>query len=191
MFLECLPSISWWAFLIQNKNEPLFVNHTFQKQCALSQFHISSSNTPFHKLSIPIDGSSKKGLYKDVKISNETNWQKQIWKNIQTAYKSAPFFIYYDYKILPLFEKKYHFLYEFNLDAFEMVKQCIKYSFPQMISKEDRAYQPLLFLDQLKYPQVFDDKNGFIANLSILDLIFNLGPQTIEYLEKISLKYEV
>lgn len=181
MFLNCLPNISWWIQFLKEK-PTLNLGHTFQKQCELSQFIISSANSPRHKLSVPIDKNTKRALFKDVRISNHEKWQKELWKNITTAYKSAPFFMYYDYKIEPLFSKNYDFLFDFNREAIEVFMGCLKINLELKYSEEPIFYQETKLYEIQNYPQVFDTQHGFISNLSIIDLIMNIGPESLDYL---------
>jgi hypothetical protein len=167
------------------KEKPtLNIGHTFQKQCELSQFLITSANSSRHKLSIPIDKSTKRFFVKDVRISNNENWQDELWKNITTAYKSSPFFIYYDFKIEPLFTKEYDFLFDFNREAIEIFMGCLKTDCELKFSEEPIFYKETEFYETKSYPQVFDNLHGFTPNLSILDLIMNIGPESSDYLQQ-------
>ncbi len=154
-------------------------------------------------LSIPVVKATNKKIYtKDVRISYDTNWQKLHQKGIESAYKSSPFYEYYIDDIAPVFLKKWNYLLDLNMhinevicdileienrltltDDFIPVNQSDYLDLRNSIhpkpskSKEDNHFVPL------PYTQVFSDKLGFISNLSILDLIFNKGNESIVYLE--------
>ncbi|WP_372754741.1 WbqC family protein [Labilibaculum sp.] len=154
-------------------------------------------------LSIPVvKATNKKVLTKDVQIAYDTNWQKLHWKGIEAAYKSSPFYEYYIDDFEQFFKQKWTSLLEFNNAIqqviFEIleVEPNIQFSadfidfgnpsfddYREIIHpKPQKSGTDNLFTPD-KYTQVFGDKYGFIANLSILDLIFNLGPDSLTYLE--------
>ena len=148
-------------------------------------------------LNIPVIHTQKnRQKYRDVKIFNEDKWQDQHWKSLLSAYSTSPFFEYYEDDIKPLFKTKTDTILEFNLKCFETICDCLQLELH--ITKND-VYQKDLegvtdfrYLVNAKkafhkpfepYTQVFQDKHGFINNLSILDLLFNEGPNAINYLE--------
>jgi hypothetical protein len=154
-------------------------------------------------LSIPVvKASQKKILTKDVQISYDTNWQKLHWKGIGAAYKSSPFYEYYIDDFEPFFTKKWQSLLEFNhaiqqeIVGILEIEPHIQFSddFIDFGQPEYDDYRELIHPKSQKskvkhsfkpdgYTQVFGDKYGFMENLSILDLIFNLGPDSLSYLE--------
>jgi hypothetical protein len=148
-------------------------------------------------LSIPIKHLGKIGhqYYQKVEIENSFTWQKQHWKSIQSAYRSSPYFEFYEDDLAVLYKTKFSSLYAFNKAYFELLLKLlgweltvqytgsyetipaatdIRAQIEQKNSKTDLA---------LKYTQVFEDKNGFIPNLSIIDLLFNEGPNTLTLLK--------
>ncbi len=181
MFLECIGSIGYWEKFIQ-KPSPFNLNHTFQKQSALSQFSICGPNGLI-KLSIPTKKATRRGPYSKVEIDYSSKWQSEHWKSIENAYIKSPFFIYYDYKIEPIFKKQYRYLCDFNIAMTLAVKNVLRLNEIGEITQGDAIFYDELASDFTRvYPQVYDDKNDFIPNLSILDLLFNLGPETLDYL---------
>src|SRR5690606_521944 len=133
---------------------------------------------------------------KNIQISNDTNWQDLHWKSIKSAYSSSPFFEFYEHDIQPLFENEATNLMAFNFKCFEVVLECLQEKIPFETTTEfDKNPSYITDLRTLTdnrkeieqhfktYTQVFDDKHGFISNLSILDLIFNEGPNAMLYLE--------
>ncbi len=178
------------------KNEAIIIeqNEHFIKQTYRNRCSISGANGQID-LSIPLQKYTSKTLIRDIKISYEVQWQKQHWRSIVSAYNSSPYFMYYDYEIMPYFEKKNNYLFDLNLEILEKLNKLLKISKPFSLSEEftavndsqsDLRYKispkrkPEVLLKT--YSQVFDQKLGFIENLSILDLLFNKGPDSMMYL---------
>lgn len=178
------------------KNEAIIIeqNEHFIKQTYRNRCSISGANGQID-LSIPLQKYTSKTLIRDIKISYEVQWQKQHWRSIVSAYNSSPYFMYYDYEIMPYFEKKNNYLFDLNLEILEKLNKLLKISKPFSLSEEftavndsqsDLRYKispkrkPEVLLKT--YSQVFDQKLGFIENLSILDLLFNKGPDSMIHL---------
>lgn len=171
----------------------------YQKQTYRNRMYIYGANGKL-LLNIPIKHTGNKSQhqkYKEVKIENDFHWQKQHWKSLQAAYRTSPFFEYYEDEFQPLYSRKYDFLLDFNYDCFKVALDCLQletdYQKTQSYepnpasvidmrylvnakSKEDISWEP--------YTQVFQDKYGYINDLSIIDLIFNEGPNAVNYLER-------
>lgn len=148
-------------------------------------------------LTIPVVYSqNNRQLYKDILISNDENWQDLHWKSIQTAYSGSPFFEFYQDEFWPLFNKKQKYLMDFNFKCLEVIYDSLQMPFEfnetKVFDKAQPDYKDFRFLVESRkerelplqpYVQVFDNKHGFIPNLSILDLICNEGPNALMYLE--------
>ena len=190
------PSIASFVSIAKADNLTFEVCDNYQKQTYRNRMFIYGANGKI-PLTVPIIYSQKnRQLYKDIKISEDTNWQDLHWKSIQSAYSSSPFFEFYQDDFQPLFCKKYQYLLDFNFSCLEIVYDSLELPFEFETTK---LYQPNItdlldyrFLVENRkeqeqpfkpYVQVFDDKHGFIPNLSILDLIFNEGPNAMMYLE--------
>ena len=190
-----LAPISYYAILLQDPNCRIELHEHFIKQSIRNRCDIYGANGKL-RLSIPKQrkGSSKT-IIENLKISYRNNWQKQHWNTIESAYNSSPFFEYYKDDLKPFFEEKEEYLVNFNsklqnailsmLQQENMIKNTTEY-----LHKGDffdlRNYTWKL-KNQEKYDQVFMENQGFIPNLSILDLLFNLGPESIDYLHNIDL----
>jgi hypothetical protein len=190
-----LAPISYYAILLQDPNCRIELHEHFIKQSIRNRCNIYGANGKL-RLSIPKQrkGSSKT-IIENLKISYRNNWQKQHWNAIESAYNSSPFFEYYKDELKPFFEEKEEYLVNFNsklqnailsmLQQENMIKNTTEY-----LDKGDffdlRNYTWKL-KNQEKYDQVFMENQGFIPNLSILDLLFNLGPESIDYLHNIDL----
>ena len=167
----------------------------FQKQSYRNRCYIYNSNGK-QLLSIPVKHIIKEGRKKtkDTLVENDFPWQDQHFKSLKSAYRTSPFFDFLEEEIAPIFNKKYKYLQDVNIDTFLFVKDTLQLeqNFKTTTSYQtesgsedfrilaDRKHQPKKIVD--RYIQMFDDKHGFLPNLSILDLIFMEGPNALSYL---------
>jgi len=195
--------IQYYAHLRQSTN-PLvescehFIKQTYRNRC------IVATANGLMPLSLPIDKSnSEKSDIRDVKISDHGHWQHLHWNSIESAYNSSPFFEYYADDLRPFFEKKPGFLFDFNeeirVKICELLEIQGEVNYTREFIKEGETpadwqdfrgiIHPKKNLTDVDptfiskpYYQVFNHKFGFQPNLSILDLLFNMGPESILYL---------
>lgn len=177
-----LPPVSWFASVV--RGEPIFIeqHENYQKQTIRNRCTIDSPNGALC-LSIPIDRSTFTGgkcQMKDVKISTHSDWQRQHWYAIETTYFNSPFFEYLQDDFRPFYEREWTFLMDLN-EA--LIYKCIELlDFRPEIGRtaEYIGAAPFVQPEPLKpYYQVFQHKHGFIPDLSIIDLIFNMGNESI------------
>lgn len=194
------PPIIWMAYLHQKENISIDAKESYPKQTFRNRCQIATANGLMN-LSIPVKKpNGNQTLSQDIQIEYQEKWALQHWKSIKTAYESSPFFLYYQDEIEELLKKKYDSLIELNETIVKELKSLMnldiemKYTEgfapinPQNIDlRFDIHPKKNLKVKYPKYYQTFDDKLGFIPNLSILDLLFNLGPESILYLESINL----
>ena len=189
------PNIIYCSWLLV-QNKVFFGEDThFQKQTFRNRTEICGPNGRL-KLTIPIVHSKSRKHQKEneVLIANTTDWQKHHWKSICTAYRSSPFFEFYEADLAHFYEKKATHLMDFNLALIQKTMELIETPFSfEIVGWDEKKYQRMDFLINAKkmsndklghYTQVFENKNGFLGNLSILDVLFNLGPETPSYLKK-------
>jgi len=190
------PSISHYVAMANSDLVTFEMDDNFQKQTNRNRMYIYSPNG-IQLLNVPIKHSKTvHQKTKDVQIENDFDWQKQHFKSLEAAYRSSPFFEYFEDTIHPVFEKKHQFLMDLNLQTMEIVSNCLGFEFDYNETTEyffdvaDKTdFRPLVNgkkdVSQLaSYTQVFGDKHGFINNLSILDLLFNEGRYAFEYLKQ-------
>ena len=194
------PPISYFALLI-NYNKVL-VEHleTFPKQTFRNRCEILTGSG---KLNLVVPVSRPNGnhtLTRDIEICYRENWPAHHWKSIWSAYRSSPYFNYYVDLVHPLFMKKENSLSVLNRDILLLLCKIAgihtEFSFTDEYMKEPgditdyrRAFSPKKerhFYHYREYPQVFMHNSGFQNDLSILDLLFNLGPETKEYLKSLT-----
>jgi hypothetical protein len=195
------PSISHFAAIVQAEKVTFEMEDNFQKQTNRNRTYIYSPNG-IQLLNIPIKHSKiAHQKTKDIQIENDFDWQKQHFKSLEAAYRSSPFFEFFEDDLLPIFEKKHSFLMDLNLEVFDLITKClrmkIEYTATTEYVHEIKANEIIDFRylangkkDQSQfesYTQVFDDKFGFINNLSVLDLVFNEGKFALDYLKSQSL----
>ncbi|MQP53007.1 MULTISPECIES: WbqC family protein [unclassified Flavobacterium] len=190
------PSISHYIAMIQADSVTFEMEDNFQKQTNRNRMYIYSPNG-VQLLNIPVKHAFEKHQkYKDVRIENDFGWQKNHFKSLEAAYRTSPFFEYFEDDFRPLFEKKHEFLMDLNLEVFELVndslginietKKTIEF-FHEATNYTDFRHLVNGKKDTIKleeYTQVFNEKHGFLNNLSILDLLFNEGRYAVDYLKK-------
>lgn len=193
------PSISHYIAMAQAETITLEVEDNFQKQTNRNRMYIYSPNG-IQLLNVPVKHSNKiHQKTKDVKIENDFGWQKQHFKSLDAAYRSSPFFEYFEDDIMPIFEKKYEFLMDLNLDTMNLVSKCLR--MPLEFKETTEYFHVVADFNDFRnlangkkdstiiapYTQVFEEKYGFLNNLSTLDLLFNEGRYALDYLKKQSL----
>ena len=193
------PSITTFANIVQHdviwEAEDNYQKQTYRNRCYIS------TDQGRHMLSIPIQhvgGEQGRQKYKDVLLDNSYPWQRQHWRTLQTAYRTSPFFEFYEDDIAPLFNKKYTHLLDFNLKTIETVGDALQLNISnqrtdifELNPKEVIDARELvnakrsIHAETESYNQVFGERHGFISNLSILDLLFNEGTNVTSYLKRI------
>jgi len=192
------PSISHFAAIAQSDKLTFEMEDNFQKQTNRNRTYIYSPNG-VQLLNIPIKHSTvSHQKTKEIKIEQEFDWQKQHFKSMEAAYRSSPFFEYFEDDLLPIFQKKHTFLMDLNMEAFDIVCKCLRMKVEFETTTEyfhETNIQNTVDFRYLingkkdhsvfeTYTQVFDDKHGFLNNLSVLDLLFNEGKFAMDYLKK-------
>ena len=186
--------ISCWKQII-NSNILWDVHQNYIKQTFRNRTFIHSANG-LQILTIPVKHSKIKFSMLDAKIDNSIAWQKNHWRSIQSAYSSSPFFEFYRDSLERIYIKEYTYLTKFNFDLINLILEWTDIEMKSELSKSYKIqYKNRLDLrenienkkysssENIIYKQVFSDKNGFLNDLSIIDLIFNEGPNSISYLK--------
>ncbi|MDR1737335.1 MAG: WbqC family protein [Candidatus Symbiothrix sp.] len=189
-----LAPISYYMQLCRASETVIEQHDNYLKQTYRNRCVIASANG-LQTLSIPvIKPDSPKCLTRDIRISTHGDWQHRHWNAITSAYRSSPFFDYYEDAFRPFYEKKPLFLFDFNEDLRQLICRLldimpnISYS-TEYIRQTDADMSDLREAihpkkrenrsDFTEYYQVFSEKYGFQANLSIIDLLFNMGNESI------------
>lgn len=194
--------IQWYQKLYRYNHCLIEQYDSFQKQTYRNRCVIATANGT-QALTVPVESDkreviSDKQAVKDVRISDHNQWRRVHWNALQSAYSESPFFEYYADDLRPFFEKKYEFLIDFNenirqkicelIDIHPNVEYTSEY-ISHLSSLDDfrdvinaKHPKPDADFEAKAYWQVFQHKHGFQPNLSILDLLFNMGPESIFYL---------
>ena len=189
-----LPNIHYMAWVVSQIEIVMVTNKPYQKQTFRNRSEIYGANGKL-KLTIPIIHSKEKERQIDetVIIHYENSWQQKHWKSLENAYRSSPFFEFYEDDLYPFYHQKFEKLMDYNIKLIKMVLHLLNSEVKLHFNEEtDDDFDDLIIAKHgLKkktplYQQVFQFKHGFISNLSILDLLFNLGPQSLEYLKKVN-----
>jgi hypothetical protein len=186
------PNIYQFIQIIKAKNILFEVSDNYQKQTFRNRTYIYGANGKLG-LFIPVIHTHKnRELFKDVKISYESNWMDLHLKSLQSAYRSSPYFEYFEDDFIKLYSEKEKFLADFNIKCIKLISNLLDLDLDFKISsKYVEKTNDIIDLRDLsnarkekkietpKYIQVFESKHGYLNNLSILDLIFSEGTNSV------------
>ena len=193
--------VQWYQKLYRAEHVQIEQWESFQKQTYRNRCLIATTNGVL-ALTIPVERGTSP-LIKDIRISDHGNWRHLHWNALQSAYGESPFFEYYQDDFLPFFEKHWTFLLDFNEEIRQKMCELIDIqpqvsftkafypssSLPSPSSMSDyrtainpKHPEPDTNFMPKPYYQVYQEKHGFLPNLSVLDLLFNMGPESIFYL---------
>jgi len=190
-----LPPIEYFSYI--KKAESVFIEReeNYLKQSYRNRCYILSAGGP-QLLTVPVyKGSFHKTPVKEIRIDYSKRWQHIHLRALSSSYESSPYFIYYFEIIEKIILSDYEFLLDLNMDLLKAILKMMKIETPVLYTSE---FQPIgiyendlrykinpkktSYYQQKKYMQVFDNDAGFVAGLSIMDLVFNMGPEAYKYL---------
>ncbi len=205
-----LAPVSFYSLLCSDNSVILDDKEYFEKQSYRNRCRIMTANGKMDLIIPVVKGASSQTRIRDVRIAEHDNWQLRHWRALKAAYSSSPFFEYYEDDLYPFYSKKWDFLWDYNtqlqnllLDLLDVESKVELHSLTAEIEMYDvkGSFHPsseamLLYPDQVgntermeskfvhskPYFQVFERKFGFQPNLSIVDMLFNLGPESVLYL---------
>jgi len=192
--LHSLPSIDFFLAIFGTDELILEAKEHYAKRSYRNRYHIAGPNG-LQRLSIPLQRGKNQQLdIKTVRIAYEENWQINHWRSLTAAYNKSPFFMHYEDELKVFFTEKEEFLYDWNQKllnwCLEQVGLEVKISETQFYQKTEvdslanlsnqllPSSEPSKGASLMNYPQVFQEKNGFLPNLSILDLLCCQGPNS-------------
>lgn len=197
-----LPPVQYFAHLQSAEQVWIEQYDHYQKQTYRNRCVIAAPDGPL-SLTVPIEKpNTQKAFMRDIRISDHGNWRHLHWNAIESAYNHTPFFEYYKDDFRPFYEKKFDFLVDYNEQLCQLVCQLIDIdtSFQRtesyvaepsntIIDLRDAIHPKKELMNDasfvvIPYYQVFQERLGFLPNLSIIDLLFNMGPEAILVLQK-------
>ena len=192
-----LPPVGYFSLLQQvAPNFLIEKNEHLVKQTYRNRASIYSPNGKLD-LTIPlVKGAKTHTKMKDVKISNDYNWQRLHWLSLETCYRSSAYFEYYEDELSRFYTQKFDFLFDYNFELLQWLTKKLKLTIDleTTATYEDNVAAELDFrammnpkrkediVNNKPYYQVFEDRHQFLPNLSVVDLLFNQGPQAKLYL---------
>lgn len=182
MLLPCfyLAPISCYSALHHAGSAQLEVCDNYTKQTFRNRCLIDSPQGAL-ALTVPVVKPEGSRMMKDIRISDHGNWRHQHWNALQSSYRQSPFFEYYADDFAPFYEKKWEFLADFNEEIMHLVCSLIDIDTPAIRTTEYQGTSTLQLSQATAKPyyQVFAQRHGFLPDLSIVDLLFNMGPESI------------
>jgi hypothetical protein len=176
------------------EKEESYLKQTFRNRC-----YILSSNGPM-ALSVPVLlGSFHKTQIKNIKIDYSKRWQQVHLRALMASYRASAFYEYFYENIENVIKGNHTFLLDLNMHSLETIQKIIgsakKISFTSFFQPDTGAKGDFRYIINPKkkaggypiinkeYYQVFNTGTGFVPGLSAIDLIFNLGPESLIYLK--------
>ncbi|QIL42101.1 WbqC family protein [Pedobacter sp. HDW13] len=192
-----LPPVGYFSLLQKLGPDFLIEKHEhLAKQTYRNRASIYSPNGKLD-LTVPVvKGSKTHTKMKDVRISYDFKWQRLHWLSLEGCYRSSAYFEYYEDELSRFYHEKFEFLFDYNLELIEWLNKKLKLPVIMNTTNEyndtvppELDYRGMMnpkkeedMVNNKPYYQVFEDRHQFLPNLSIVDLLFNQGPQARLYL---------
>jgi WbqC-like protein family len=199
--LQYFPPVTFFATLYKESYIYLDIYEIYRKMSFRNRCFVAGAQGII-SLSVPLrDGRNQQLPMNEVLISDTENWQSRHFKSMRSAYSRSPFFEYYQDELFALFQKPFERLADWNLHCLNWVKEKLEWRVEILFSDTPIGFEAKGIDDRrsrvlpknyshwkpVKYRQVFEERTGFFPNLSILDLLFNTGPQADELLRRSSM----
>lgn len=200
---QYLPPIEYFAKIVGINSVILEACEHYVKGSYRNRCYIAGPNG-IQRLTVPVlKGKKQHSIIRDIRISYDFDWQRIHWISLCSVYRSSPFFEYFEDDFEPFYTKRFDFLYDLNLELFELLIQIFKLEVPishtedfeklhdegtvdyrsKILPGKDQIIDKEQFNSPI-YHQVFQDRTGFHPNMSIIDLLFNTGPKALDYLRR-------
>lgn len=179
-----LAPVPYYAALYRADEAYIEVWEHYVKQSVRNRCTIAGPDGPV-SLSIPVVKAERPGQpICETRISDHGNWRHLHWRALQSAYGNSPFFEFYEDDFRPFYQPDWEFLTDYNRDLLKLLLRLLDIEPKVRETGSFRAVPSLEFHHPSSRPyyQVFSARHGFIPNLSIVDLLFNMGPESVLYL---------
>lgn len=201
-----LPPVEYFALILQHGGATIEIQETYPKQTYRNRCHIATSGGLL-ALTVPVVKTKGNHTRTDeAAVSYHLPWNRTHWRSMEAAYNTSPYFLYYHDALEPLYDQHYERLIDLNSRFLTTMLEILKIKEPVTFSE---VYTPRLpdgtdlrfdihpkkqpcLCSETEFPgytQVFKEQQGFLPNLSIVDLLFNTGPDAHDYLEQIASKF--
>ena len=195
------PPVSWMAALLAFEKIEIETAETYHKQTYRNRCHIAAASGML-RLTVPVikvDGNHTRTG--NILLDKSQPWQLNHWRTIETAYSKTPYFLYYRDAIQPLFSSRIDLLIDLNHEIVLTLSKLLKFRTPDIAFTQEFITESTYpdFRNSIhpksgiinttefpRYMQAFEERTGFLPDLSVVDLIFNTGPDAPAYLHKIS-----
>ena len=188
-----LPCLAYMTSILAEPEIKINIGEQYRKQSYRTRAYVLGPHQ-IETLTVPVEKAPNNAIIKDIRIDNRTNWQRANFKTIENSYKKSPYFEYYDYLFFPLFKEKYEYLIDLNLKSLTICLEILKISkticqaeFSYFENKND--FISFNAKNRLDLPDFFESKpyfqnfgSKFEPNLSVIDLLFAKGPESLDYL---------
>jgi hypothetical protein len=180
-------NINFWKQILKQEEVVFSFSRKLDKKSYTNRTLIATANG-IQILSIPLEGGRGSRIpYCDVLMSNQENWRAKHLMALQSAYSKSPFYEFYIDKITKVYISNNRSLQEFNLELFNTILKILKVEIKMKLDESASipiSFEPNIYESLPTYPQVFRNKYEFQSDLSILDLIFNMGNKSLRYLQE-------
>lgn len=193
-----LPPISWWKVLLADSPTGVLLERkeNMQKQTLRNRTQIYGANGKLN-LVIPLKRTGRR-VVDEIEISYREDWQTQHWKSIKNVYQASAYFEYYEDRLKEIYNQQPILLIDFNLHAINILRDILKVECPLNLTEKYQAenyssHYRNAFASKgdsrfgiPRYFQTFEEKFGFLADLSLLDLLCSEGPQSLTFINNIN-----
>ncbi len=198
MDIQYLPSIAYYQSLVHTEKVWLEQWEHYQKVSYKNRCWVAGANGKV-MLSVPLEkGKGQRTQMKDVKLSYKERWNVQHWRTLESNYRRSPYFEYFEADFRHMYEQQFVYLLDMNLGFMDMINRLLGFK-PDYVLTESYVKAPELGVADLRaafrpadqergeglpvYRQVFEDRIGFLPNLSVVDLLFCEGRHGFELLK--------